>query len=100
MTTNYTSDAPPTTRQCEILTMIVNYYEANGHGPTIREIGDMAGIASPQGVISHLVPLRAKGLIEDYSRAASRSVMPTGLRDVLRVAVAEWRKAGGISRAA
>ncbi|TWT87426.1 LexA repressor [Pseudobythopirellula maris] len=52
-----------TKRQREVLDFIQDKIENRGYGPTVREIGDHFGIASPNGVMCHLKALEKKGLI-------------------------------------
>ena len=59
-----------TPRQKEILDLIQDCIETRGYGPTVREIAEQFGIASPNGVMCHLKALEAKGYI---SRAARKS---------------------------
>lgn len=61
-----------TERQSEILKFIKDKILERGHGPTVREIGGVFGIRSPNGVVCHLRALERKGLIfrrEGLSRA-------------------------------
>lgn len=53
----------PTSRQVEILRVILSFTEKNGMPPTLREIGKAARIASTNGVNDHLHALERKGLI-------------------------------------
>lgn len=59
-----------TPRQRQVLETIQQAYGRAGFGPTIREIADAMGISSPNGVVSHLRALAAKGYIH---RTAHRS---------------------------
>jgi len=59
-----------TKRQREVLDFIRDKIEGRGYGPTVREIGEAFGIASPNGVMCHLKALEKKGLI---TREANRS---------------------------
>ncbi|MEM9352662.1 MAG: transcriptional repressor LexA [Planctomycetota bacterium] len=52
-----------TRRQKEVLDFIHGLIENRGYGPTVREIGDNFGIASPNGVMCHLKALEKKGFI-------------------------------------
>ena len=52
-----------TARQHEIFDMIYERIINRGYGPTVREIADQFGIASPNGVVCHLKALEKKGLI-------------------------------------
>jgi repressor LexA len=52
-----------TSRQKEVFEFIRDLITNRGYGPTVREIGDAFGIASPNGVMCHLKALEKKGLI-------------------------------------
>lgn len=52
-----------TERQRKILDYIRKQIDSRGYGPTIREIGREFRIASPNGVLGHLLALEAKGCI-------------------------------------
>jgi repressor LexA len=52
-----------TPRQSEIFDFLKERILVRGYGPTIREIGNQFGIASPNGVMCHLKALEKKGLI-------------------------------------
>ena len=63
----------PTARQAEALDWITDYLRRNGMPPTIREIGDAMGIASPNGVRNHLNALVRKRLLRRAEPAAGRA---------------------------
>ena len=52
-----------TDRQRGIFDFIRDKIRGRGYGPTVREIGEQFGIASPNGVMCHLKALERKGLI-------------------------------------
>jgi repressor LexA len=52
-----------TRRQQEIWTFLVDYAEEHGYPPTVREIGQAVGLASPSTVHAHLANLERAGLI-------------------------------------
>lgn len=52
-----------TERQQEIWQFLVEYVEGHGYPPTVREIGDAVGLASPSTVHAHLANLERAGLI-------------------------------------
>ena len=59
-----------TDRQKEVLRLIACRISEHGQQPTIREMMDDLGIASPNGVVSHLRALENKGLIKrQYQRS-------------------------------
>lgn len=68
-------EAPQLTRrQAEAM----DFIRANSglYGPTIREIAEAMGIASPNGVVAHLKALEHKGLIKRMPRR-SRGIKVT-----------------------
>ena len=52
-----------TSRQREIYEFIVQYVDRNGYPPTVREIGEEVGLASPSTVHAHLANLERAGLL-------------------------------------
>ncbi len=52
-----------TDRQQEIYDFVVEYVETRGYPPTVREIGERVGLASPSTVHAHLATLEREGLI-------------------------------------
>jgi repressor LexA len=71
----HTFDPPPTLltgddhiveltgRQQEIWTFLVDYVDRIGYPPTVREIGEAVGLASPSTVHAHLANLERAGLL-------------------------------------
>jgi repressor LexA len=53
-----------TKRQQEIWEFLVTYVDAHGYPPTVREIGEHVGLASPSTVHAHLANLERAGLIK------------------------------------
>jgi repressor LexA len=53
-----------TKRQQEIWEFLVEYVEQHGYPPTVREIGEHVGLASPSTVHAHLANLERAGLIK------------------------------------
>ena len=53
-----------TKRQQEIWEFLVEYVDAHGYPPTVREIGERVGLASPSTVHAHLANLERAGLIK------------------------------------
>ncbi|MEY3705111.1 MAG: hypothetical protein RLZZ79_420 [Actinomycetota bacterium] len=65
-----------TTRQLKILQAIKNAMEERGYPPSMREIGEAAGLASPSSVKYQLEALEAKGWIRrDPSRGRALEVL-------------------------
>ncbi len=52
-----------TARQQEIWNYLVEYVDQHGYPPTVREIGDHVGLASPSTVHAHLANLERAGLL-------------------------------------
>ena len=52
-----------TGRQQEIWTFLVGYVDRHGYPPTVREIGEAVGLASPSTVHAHLANLERAGLL-------------------------------------
>ena len=53
-----------TGRQQEIWDFLVDYVDIHGYPPTVREIGDAVGLASPSTVHAHLANLERSGLLK------------------------------------
>jgi repressor LexA len=53
-----------TKRQQEIWEFLVSYVDDHGYPPTVREIGEHVGLASPSTVHAHLANLERAGLIK------------------------------------
>lgn len=70
-----------TDRQTEIWQFLVEYVDAHGYPPTVREIGERVGLASPSTVHAHLATLERVGLIK-RDPTKPRAVELTGLRRV------------------
>src|SRR5574337_1146436 len=52
-----------TARQQEIWNYLVEYVDGHGYPPTVREIGERVGLASPSTVHAHLANLERAGLL-------------------------------------
>ncbi|HEY2373489.1 MAG TPA: transcriptional repressor LexA [Gaiellaceae bacterium] len=52
-----------TGRQQEIWSFLVEYVDSHGYPPTVREIGEAVGLASPSTVHAHLANLERAGLL-------------------------------------
>src|SRR2546423_8577510 len=52
-----------TGRQQEIWDFLVDYVDQHGYPPTVREIGEAVGLASPSTVHAHLANLERAGLL-------------------------------------
>ncbi len=79
-----------TARQQEIWQFLVEYVEDRGYPPTVREIGEHVGLASPSTVHAHLANLERVGLIK-RDPTKPRAIELTGHRRVERDASSEIR---------
>ena len=70
-----------TARQQEIWQFLVEYVEDHGYPPTVREIGERVGLASPSTVHAHLANLERVGLIK-RDPTKPRAIELTGHRRV------------------
>ncbi len=52
-----------TARQREIWSFVLDYVDRHGYPPTVREIGEAVGLASPSTVHAHLANLELAGLL-------------------------------------
>jgi repressor LexA len=53
-----------TGRQQEIWSFLVEYVDRHGYPPTVREVGEAVGLASPSTVHAHLANLERAGLLK------------------------------------
>ena len=58
------AETPLTARQQEIWRPLVTYVDDHGYPPTVREIGEEVGLASPSTAHAHLANLERVGLIK------------------------------------
>jgi repressor LexA len=70
-----------TDRQTDIWQFLVEYVDGHGYPPTVREIGERVGLASPSTVHAHLATLERVGLIK-RDPTKPRAIELTGLRRV------------------
>ena len=65
-----------TERQRQILDFVTEYVDGHGYPPTVREIGDAVGLASPSTVHAHLANLeRARLLRRDPTKPRALELM-------------------------
>ena len=62
-----------TARQQEIWNFLVEYVDRHGYPPTVREIGEQVGLASPSTVHAHLANLERAGLLAPRPDEAARA---------------------------
>ncbi len=94
-----------TARQQEIWNYLVEYVDQHGYPPTVREIGDHVGLASPSTVHAHLANLERAGLLrrvptkpralELIGRERREPEPAADLADVLRLPLVGSIAAGG-----
>ncbi len=94
-----------TARQQEIWQFLIDYVGRHGYPPTVREIGEAVGLASPSTVHAHLANLERAGLIKrdptkpraldlvGHRREQRRAEAP--VRDVQRLPLLGRIAAGG-----
>jgi len=86
MNTDPPTDAAPalTPHQQRVLDTIRAYWQRECRPPSIRDLCIALDIASPNGVVCHLLALAKKGAIEWEREKTARGVWPAGLRDRIR----------------
>jgi repressor LexA len=77
-----------TGRQQEIWEFVVSYVDRSGYPPTVREIGEAVGLASPSTVHAHLANLERAGYLR-RDPTKPRALELTGHKKTTPVAVAE-----------
>jgi repressor LexA len=71
-----------TGRQQEIWDFLVGYVERHGYPPTVREIGEAVGLASPSTVHAHLANLERAGLLRrDPTKPRALELIGAGSRE-------------------
>lgn len=93
-------DSELTTRQQQVLDVILGTLRDRGYPPTVREIGEAVGLSSPSTVHSHLNALMKAGYIrKDPSKPRAIEVIDTGRDDVslLRAPVRDVPLVGNIA---
>jgi repressor LexA len=86
-----------TDRQQEIWNFLVEYVDGHGYPPTVREIGEAVGLASPSTVHAHLANLERAGLIKrDPSKPRALELVGRENRVVSHQAQAQLLPAAGV----
>ena len=80
-----------TGRQQEIWSFLVEYVDLHGYPPTVREIGEAVGLASPSTVHAHLANLERAGLLK-RDPTKPRALELTGREKAPEAAVVELPK--------
>src|SRR5213082_152144 len=75
-----------TARQRQIWDFLVDYVDGHGYPPTVREIGEAVGLASPSTVHAHLANLERAGLLR-RDPTKPRALELTGREKAERAAV-------------
>jgi len=89
-----------TTRQQQVLDVILRTVSERGYPPTVREIGEAVGLSSPSTVHSHLSALMKAGYIKrDPSKPRAIEVMDAGHSEasLLRAPVRDVPLVGSIA---
>jgi repressor LexA len=74
-----------TARQQEIWQFLVEYVDDHGYPPTVREIGEAVGLASPSTVHAHLANLEKIGLLRrDPTKPRAIELLVGRARKVMR----------------
>ena len=79
-----------TARQQEIWNYLVEYVDRHGYPPTVREIGEHVGLASPSTVHAHLANLERAGLLRrDPTKPRALELVGRERREMASVPPAE-----------
>src|SRR5436190_15042222 len=84
-----------TARQQDIWNFLVEYVEQHGYPPTVREIGEAIGLASPSTVHAHLANLERAGMLR-RDPTKPRALELVAHRQPERVPAVEAREARGL----
>jgi len=75
-----------TGRQQQIWDFLVDYVDRHGYPPTVREIGNAVGLASPSTVHAHLANLERAGLLKrDPTKPRALELSGRGRREPAKV---------------
>src|SRR3990172_12777420 len=84
-----------TERQQQIWNYLVQYVDDHGYPPTVREIGEAVGLASPSTVHAHLANLERVGLLR-RDPTKPRALELVGRTDRRRSEPASSREQGSV----
>ena len=88
-----------TARQQEIWNYLVEYVDAHGYPPTVREIGEQVGLASPSTVHAHLANLERAGLLRrDPTKPRALELIGRERREPAPAVQAEVVELGDVAR--
>jgi repressor LexA len=93
------AETPLTARQQEIWQFLVTYVDDHGYPPTVREIGEEVGLASPSTVHAHLANLERVGLIK-RDPTKPRAIELSGHRRIETPAAADVQRLPLLGRVA
>jgi repressor LexA len=82
-----------TGRQQEIWDFLVDYVDRHGYPPTVREIGEAVGLASPSTVHAHLANLERAGLLRrDPTKPRALELVGRERREAVGAGAADERR--------
>ena len=77
-----------TARQQEIWQFLAEYVAEHGYPPTVREIGEAVGLASPSTVHAHLAKLESSGVLRrDPSKPRAIEILVERTKRVMRPSI-------------
>ncbi|MGD8538855.1 MAG: transcriptional repressor LexA [Candidatus Aminicenantes bacterium] len=74
-----------TEKQEKVLEAIENFVLENGYSPTIRQLGDLLGIANPSAVFKHILSLEKKGYLKREQGEISLQGFPSSVEVQVKV---------------
>jgi SOS-response transcriptional repressor LexA len=88
-----------TERQQQVLQTIIDFRAQHGYSPTVREIGQLLGITSPNGMMCHLRRLRQLRKIT-WADGATRSIVPVqkGVAIAVNVSNSQFTKLSKLAK--
>ncbi|HEY6962738.1 MAG TPA: transcriptional repressor LexA [Gaiellaceae bacterium] len=88
-----------TARQQEIWNYLVEYVDSHGYPPTVREIGEQVGLASPSTVHAHLANLERAGLLRrDPTKPRALELIGRERREPAHAAEAQPAELGDVAK--
>jgi repressor LexA len=88
-----------TARQQEIWNFLVEYVDRHGYPPTVREIGEQVGLASPSTVHAHLANLERAGLLRrDPTKPRALELIGRERRDAVPATAESVEVAADVAR--
>jgi repressor LexA len=74
-----------TEKQEKVLEAIEDFVLANGYSPTIRQLGELLGIANPSAVFKHILSLEKKGYLKRDKGEISLRGFPSSVEAQVKV---------------